>query len=153
MKFSLGISNFLEEISSLSHSVLFLFLLALITEDSFLFPCYSLVLCIQMCIVFLSPFLFSFFASLGSFYSLVTLPFWISLSWEWSWSQIPVQCHKPPPIDFQVLCLSDRLPWIYFSLPLYNHKGFDFACVKYINSLFHVGKSSPRFSPKKYSKL
>ena len=33
MKCSLGISNFLEEISSLSHSVLFLYFFALITEE------------------------------------------------------------------------------------------------------------------------
>ena len=25
----------------------------------------------------------------------------------------------------QALCLSDLIPWIYFSLPLYNHYGFD----------------------------
>ena len=36
MKSSLGISNFLEEISSLSHSVLFLYFFALIAEDGFL---------------------------------------------------------------------------------------------------------------------
>ena len=37
MKSSLGISNFLEEISSLSHSVVFLYFFALITEEGFLF--------------------------------------------------------------------------------------------------------------------
>ena len=36
MKYSLGIFNFLEEISSLSHSVVFLYFFALITEDAFL---------------------------------------------------------------------------------------------------------------------
>ena len=36
MKSSLGISNFLEEISSLSHSVVFLYFFALITEEGFL---------------------------------------------------------------------------------------------------------------------
>ena len=36
MKYSLGISNFLEEISSLSHSIVFLYLFALITEEGFL---------------------------------------------------------------------------------------------------------------------
>ena len=40
---SLGISSFLEEISSLSHSVVFLYFFALITEEGFLIsPCYSL---------------------------------------------------------------------------------------------------------------
>ena len=36
MKCSLGISNFLEEISSLSHSIVFLYLLALIMRKAFL---------------------------------------------------------------------------------------------------------------------
>ena len=45
MKYSLGISNFLEEISSLSHSVVFLYFFALIAEEGFLIsPCYSLEL-------------------------------------------------------------------------------------------------------------
>ena len=49
MKCSLGISNFLEEISSLSHSVVFFYFFALIAEEGFLIsPCYSLELCIQM---------------------------------------------------------------------------------------------------------
>ena len=36
LKCSLGISNFLEEISSLSHSVVFLYFFALVTEEGFL---------------------------------------------------------------------------------------------------------------------
>ena len=44
------------EISSLSHSIVFLYFSALITEEGFLiFPCYSLELCIHMGIIF--PFL------------------------------------------------------------------------------------------------
>src|SRR5574341_756766 len=40
MKYSLGISNFLEEIPSLSHSVVFLYFFALIAEEGFLIsPC------------------------------------------------------------------------------------------------------------------
>ena len=47
MKYSLGISDFLEEISSLSYSVVFLYYFALITEEGFLIsPCYSLEFCI-----------------------------------------------------------------------------------------------------------
>ena len=43
MKYSLGISNVLEEISSLSHSVVFLYFFALIAEEGFLISsCYSL---------------------------------------------------------------------------------------------------------------
>ena len=59
MKCSLGISNFLEEISSLSHSVVFIYFFALITEEGFLISsCYSLELCIQMLISFLFSFAF-----------------------------------------------------------------------------------------------
>ena len=48
MKCPLGISTFLEEISSLSHSIAFLCFFALITEEGFLISvCYSLELCIQ----------------------------------------------------------------------------------------------------------
>ena len=54
MKCSLGISDFLEEISSLSHSVVFLYFFALIVEEGFLISsCYSLELCIQMFLSFL----------------------------------------------------------------------------------------------------
>ena len=61
MKCSLGISNFLEEISSLSHSIVFLYFFALIAEEGFLIPpCYSLELCIQMGISFLFSFAFCF---------------------------------------------------------------------------------------------
>ena len=62
MKYSLGISDFLEEISSLSHSVVFLYFFALIAEGGFLVsPCYSLELCIQMGISFLFVFPFPLF--------------------------------------------------------------------------------------------
>ena len=58
MKCPLGISNFLEEISSLSHSVDFLYFFTLISEEGFLISlCYSLELCIQMLISFLFPLL------------------------------------------------------------------------------------------------
>ena len=61
MKCSHDISNFLEEISSLPHSIVFLYLFALITEEGFLIsPCYSLELCIQMGISFLFSLAFSF---------------------------------------------------------------------------------------------
>ena len=60
-KCSLGISNFLEEISSPSHSIFFLYFFALITEEGFLIsPCYSLELLIQMGISFLFSFVFCF---------------------------------------------------------------------------------------------
>ena len=49
----------------------------------------------------------------------------LHFSWGWSWSLPPVQCHKPPSIVLQALCLSDLIPWIYLSLPLCNCKGYD----------------------------
>ena len=60
MKCSLGISNFLEEISNFSHSIVFLYFFALITEEGFLIsPCYSLELCIQIVYLSFSPLPFS----------------------------------------------------------------------------------------------
>ena len=48
MKCSLDISNFLEEISRLSYSIVFLYFFTLITQEGFLVSmCYSLELCIQ----------------------------------------------------------------------------------------------------------
>ena len=48
MKCSLGISHFFEKISSLSHSVVFLYFFSLITEEGFLTsPCCTLELGIQ----------------------------------------------------------------------------------------------------------
>ena len=110
MKCSLGISNFLEEMSSLSHSVVVLYFFALITEEGFLiFSCYSLELCIQMLISFLFSFAFHF----SSFLSYLLRPpqtavllFCTSFSWGWSWSLSLVQCHEPPPIVHQALYLS-----------------------------------------------
>src|SRR5574341_678648 len=61
MKCSLGISDFLEEISSLSHSVVFLNFFSLITKEGFLIsPRFSLELCIQMGILVLFSFAFRF---------------------------------------------------------------------------------------------
>ena len=60
MKCSLGVSTFLEEISSLSHSIVFFYFFALITEEGFLIsPCSSSELCIQMGIASLSYFPFA----------------------------------------------------------------------------------------------
>ena len=43
----------------------------------------------------------------------------------WFCSSPPVQCSEPSSIVLQALCLSDLIPWVYLSLPLYNRKGFD----------------------------
>ena len=60
MKCSLGISNSLEEIASISHSIVFLYFFSLITDKGFISPCYSLELCIQMGISSLFSFAFRF---------------------------------------------------------------------------------------------
>ena len=106
MKCPLGISNFLEEISSLSHSFVSLYFFALITEEGFLIsPCYSLKLCIQMDM----SFLFSFAFSLLFFSQLFIRPpqtaiFPLSISFSgWFWSPPSVQCYEPPSIVLQAL--------------------------------------------------
>ena len=53
MKCSLGVSHFLEEVSSLFHSIVFLYFFALITEECLLISPYSSELCIQMGVSFL----------------------------------------------------------------------------------------------------
>ena len=111
MKCSLSISDFLEEISSLSHSIVFLYIFALIAEEGFLIsPCYSLELCFQIGI----SFLFSFAFHVSSFTAICKassdiLPFCISLSWWWSWSLPPVQCHEPLSIVLQALSIRSNL--------------------------------------------
>ena len=66
MRSSPGISNFLEEISSLSHSIVFLYFFALITEEVFLVsPCYYLELFIHVGVSFLFSFAFHFSSFLG----------------------------------------------------------------------------------------
>ena len=52
MKCSLDVSNFLEEISNLSHSVVFLYFFAWFIEEDLISPCYSLERCIQLGIFF-----------------------------------------------------------------------------------------------------
>src|SRR5574340_1110178 len=76
MKCSFVISDFLEEIPSLSHSVVFLYFFALIADEGFLISsCYSLELCIQMFISFLFSFAFCFSSFHSYWYSLPRQPF------------------------------------------------------------------------------
>ena len=61
---TLGISDFLEEVSSLAHSIVFLYFFSLISKEGFLIsPCCSLKLCIQVVYLSFSPLLFSSFLS------------------------------------------------------------------------------------------
>ena len=107
MKCSLVISNFLEEISSLSRSIVFLYFFALITEEAFLS-----LLAILWNSAFKWVYLFFFLLCLSLlFFSQLFVsppltaifPFSISFSWGWSCSLPPVQYHKPPPIVLQAL--------------------------------------------------
>ena len=95
MKCSLGISNFLEEISSLSHSGLFLYFcidrwrrlsylfwlfFGTLHSDAYIFP-------------FLLGFLLLFFSKLFVMPpQTAILLFCISFPWGWSWSLSPIQC-------------------------------------------------------------
>ena len=140
MKCSLGISSFLQEISSLSHSTVFLYLFALITEEGFLIS--LLFFGTPHSNWYIFPFILFFL--LLFFSQLFVRPpqtaillFCISFSWGWSWFLSPVQCHEPPSIVHQALCLADLIPWIYLSLPLYNCRIWFRS---YLNSLvlFHT---------------
>ena len=92
-----------------------------------------------MGISFLFAFAFSFFSQLLLRPPQITiLPFYISLFSGWFSPPPPVQCYDPLSIILQALCPSDLIPWIYLSLPLYIHKGFDLGhtwmpiCIPYI---------------------
>ena len=128
MKCFLTISHFLEKVSNLSHSIVFLFLctdhwgrlfylsllfFGTLHSNGYIFPFLLCLLLLFVSQLFVRP------------SQTTILLFCISFSQGWSWSLSPVQCHKPPSIVFQAFCLSDLIPWIYFSLPLYNCKGFD----------------------------
>ena len=79
MNYSLGISNFLEEISNLSHSVVFLYFFALIAEESFLMSLAILWNSAFTCLYLsFSPLLFT------SLLFTAILLFCISFPWGWS---------------------------------------------------------------------
>ena len=105
MKFSLGISNFLEEISSLPHSIVFLYFFTLITEEGFLIsPCFLWNSEFRWVYLSLSPSpLASLFSAICKGSSYTILPFCVSFSWIWSWSLPLIQCHKPASIVLQAL--------------------------------------------------
>ena len=113
MKCSFDISNFLEEISSLSYSVVFLYFFALITEEGFLLSYLSLLFFGTLhSNGYIFPFLLCF--SLLFFPQLFVRPpqtaillFGIYFSWGFSSSVTPIKCNEPPSILLHGLCLSD----------------------------------------------
>ena len=128
MKCSLGISNFLEEIS--------VFSILLFSSIFFFFFHWSLRKAFSslLAILWNSPFKWAYLSfSPLPFTSLLSqlfvrpsqtiiLPFCISSSWRWFLLLTSVQCYEPPSIVLQALYLSDLIPWIYLSLIPYNCK-------------------------------
>ena len=129
MKCSLAISNFLEEISSLPHSTvspLFLFhwslrkaflsLLVILWNSAFKWEYLSfsplpLAPLLFTAICFLRPPQTAILPFLHFFFLGMVL---LTASCTMAWTSVqPLQA-----------LLSDLLPWIYLSLPLYNRKGF-----------------------------
>ena len=132
MKSSIGVSNFLVEISRLSHSIVFLCFFALITEEDIFFisPRCSLELCIQIGICSFSPLPLAFFLSsdifkVSSDNHLAFLHFFFL--------GMVLVTTEPPSIVLQALCLSDLILWIYLSLPLYSCKGLN--CGKFLKEM------------------
>ena len=123
MKCFLGISNFLEEISSLSYSVVFLCFFALFTEEGFFYLSllfFGTLHSNGYIFPFLLCLLLFFFSQLFVRPPQATiLLFCISFSWGWFWSPPPIQCYKTPtkhgPLEkgmanhFSILTL--RIPW------------------------------------------
>ena len=118
--------NFLQEISSLSHSVVILYFFALITEEGLLTsPCYSWNSVIRW--IYLSfyhlPFtslLFSAIYKASSDYHFAFMHFFLEMvliivSYTMSWTSV----HNSSGI------LSGLTPWIYWLLALYHQKWFD----------------------------
>ena len=131
MKFqcSLGISNFLEEISSLSHSVVFCYFFALITEEGFLIsPCCSLELCIHMGL----SFLFSFALRFPSFHSYFVRPphsaiFLFCISFSWGWSCNPMDC-SPSGSSIRGILQARILEWVAISFSRGSSQPRDWTC-------------------------
>ena len=124
MKYSLGIFNFLEEsfpfycfliflcvdhLGRLSYLSLLFF--GTLNSNGYIFPFLLCLLLLFSAICKASS--DNYFAFLHFFFLGMVL------------ITLPVQCHEPPSTVLQALCLSDLIPRIYLSLPLYNHKGFD----------------------------
>ena len=101
IKCSLGISNFLEGISSLSLCIVFISVRGLLRKAflSFLAVLWNSAFKWVYIFPFLLCFLLRFFSQLFVRPpQTVILLFCISFSWAWSWFLSPVQCHKHPSI-------------------------------------------------------
>ena len=135
MKCSLGISNFLEEISNLSHSTVSLYFFALITEGGFLiFSFYSLKPCIQMVIAFLFSFAFSFSSFLSYCKASSDNHFAFLHFFFLGMVLITASCMSQTSIHISWGTWSDLIPWIYLHLlHLFNPLNL-FAFIKSLQS-------------------
>ena len=119
------VSNFLKEICSLSHSIVFLYFFALLTEGGFLIsPCYSLELCIRMGISFLFfiTFCSSSFSGICKALSDNHFAFCISgMVLITASCRILWTCIHSSSGTLSIWSNALNL----FSLSLYSHKGFD----------------------------
>ena len=125
MKCFLGISNFLEEISSLSHSIVFLYFFALITDShlssKFLWNFEFKWVYLSFSPLPLASLLFSIICKASSESHFAFLHFFllgmVLIPASYTMSRTCVHGSSST--------LPDLIPRIYLSLPLYNHKGFD----------------------------
>ena len=136
MKCSFDISNFLEEISSLSPSVVFLYFFALFIEEGLLVSscCNS---AFSWLYISLSPLLFTSLLSstICKDSSDNHFAFLHFFSLRWLYLLPPVQYYEPLSIVLQALYLLDIIPWIYLSPPFYIHSAFYLSCFPQVFSL------------------
>ena len=131
-------SNFLEEIHSLFHSIVFLYFFTLFIEKGFLIsPCYSLELCnfSLFTLLFTSVLSSAICKASSDKHCLLA-----SFSLGGFWSLTPVQCYEPLSTLLQALCLPDLILWIHLSPPLY--KSYRIWFRSYLNGLVVFPTSS-----------
>ena len=102
-------------------------------KKAFLSLYYSLELCIQFSISLLFSFDFYFFSFLCYLWGLLRQPLCLlaflflgdSFGHRLLYNVMNLRpWHWTGTLSIQALCLPDLIPWIYLSLPLYNHMGF-----------------------------
>ena len=115
MKCSLDISNFVEEISSFSHSIIFLYFLLCSCKNAFL-SLLAILWNSAFSWVYLSfsplPFTSLLFSDICKASSDPTLPFCFSFPWGWVLSPPPVQCREPLSVVLQALYQIPSLEFI-----------------------------------------
>ena len=130
MKCSLGISNFPEEISSLSHSIVFLYFFALITEEGFFLSLLDILWnsAFEWAYLSFSPLPFTSLLFTAIYKASSDSHFAFLHFFSMRMVLIPASCtmsQNSVSTDLQALRLSGLIPLIYLSLPIYNFKGLD----------------------------